>query len=178
MANNVISTEELANNLDSYKVLDCSVTMGRQPGDDHRVNFLKSHIKGAQFLDLDNLKDQRSDLPFMMPSDKQFADAMKRLNVRLSDKVVCYDTGAMQFFGFRAAWMFQAMGHDNVWVLDGGFPKWTAEGRPVEGDANGPSEGFEYKLNPDRIKLLEQMKAFAGNAAERNYQLLDVRAPD
>ena len=42
----------------------------------------------------------------MMPSEKHFIDTMKRLNVKLTDRVVCYDTGAMQFFGYRAAWMF------------------------------------------------------------------------
>ena len=103
------------------KVLDCSVSMGRQAGDCHRINFTKSHIKGALFLDLDNFRDHTTDLPFMMPSEKQFIDTMKRLNVKLSDKVVCYDTGAMQLFGYRAAWMFQCMGHPDVQVLDGGF---------------------------------------------------------
>ena len=46
---------------------------------------------------------------------------MKKLGIRLCDKVVCYDTGSMQFFGYRAVWMFHAMGHNNVCVLDGGF---------------------------------------------------------
>jgi thiosulfate/3-mercaptopyruvate sulfurtransferase len=176
-----ISTEALAAILgnDNVRVLDCSVSMGRQPGDDYRVGFLKSHIKGAQLLDLDNLKDQRSDLPFMMPNENQFIDAMKRLNVKMTDHVVCYDTGAMQFFGYRAAWMFQAMGHPNVCVLDGGFPKWTKEGRAVEAtDAGANAGAFGYKLDANKIKLLDHMKAFAGNEAERNYQLLDVRAPD
>ena len=54
-----ISTEALAGLIGNHnvKILDCSVSMGRQPGDDYRINFLKSHIHGAQLLDLDNLKD-------------------------------------------------------------------------------------------------------------------------
>lgn len=121
-----ISTEELSNLIGkgNVKILDCSVSMGRQEGDCHRVNFHVSHIKGAQYLDLDYLKDMRSDLPFMLPSEKAFVDRMKVLGVKMSDHVICYDTGAMQFFGYRAAWMFKAMGHPNVQVLDGGFPKW------------------------------------------------------
>jgi thiosulfate/3-mercaptopyruvate sulfurtransferase len=57
---------------------------------------------------------------------------MKKLGIRLCDKVVCYDTGAMQFFGYRAVWMFHAMGHNNVCVLDGGFQKWKNEKLPIE----------------------------------------------
>mmetsp|Transcript_11050 Transcript_11050/g.18478 ORF Transcript_11050/g.18478 Transcript_11050/m.18478 type:complete len:127 (+) Transcript_11050:35-415(+) len=119
----IISCDELVKLLDqpNVKVLDCSVSMGRTPGDCHRINFLKSHIKGALFLDLDNLKDHKSDLPFMMPDEKFFIDTMKRLGVKLTDKVICYDSGAMQLFGYRAAWMFQCMGHPDVKVLDGGF---------------------------------------------------------
>lgn len=70
----LISTDELSNIIDdsNLRVLDCSVGMGRQPGDDQRLEFLKSHIKGAQFVDLDYLKDMKTSLPFMMPSDAQF----------------------------------------------------------------------------------------------------------
>ena len=92
-----ISTEKLESMLGNPKlrVVDCSVGMGRQPGDCHRLGFLKSHIKGAQFLDLDNLKDLKTDLPFMMPTEQQFCDQMKRINIRQTDTVVCYETGGM-----------------------------------------------------------------------------------
>ena len=96
--------------------------------------------------------------------------------------MVCYDTGAMQLFGYRAAWMFQAMGHNNVSVLDGGLPKWNAEGRPVDSflpNFGGAKNGnFDYKLNEDKIKLLQEMKAFAKNEVDRTYHLLDVRIPE
>ena len=180
-APSIISTDDLNAILGNanLRILDCSVSMGRQPGDDQRINFLKSHIKGACFLDLDYLKDMKNDLPFMMPNEKHFIDTMKRHDVKLTDQVVCYDTGAMQFFGYRAAWMLQAMGHPNVQVLDGGFAKWTKEGKAVEAtDANANEDAFGYKLNADKIKLYDQMKAFEDNEAERTYQLLDVRAPD
>ena len=87
-----ISTEELSALIGSenVKILDCSVQMGRPEGDCSRINFHKSHIKGAQFLDLDNLKDMKSDLPFMMPSEEAFIGRMKVLGVRMSDHVVCY----------------------------------------------------------------------------------------
>ena len=89
----------------------------------------------------------KTDLPFMMPSEQAFIGRMRVLGVRMSDHVVCYDAGAMQFFGHRAAWMFQAMGHPNVEVLDGGFPKWIKEGLPFEScHEDLKAEDFGYKL--------------------------------
>ena len=72
----------------------------------------------------------------------------------MKDQVVCYDTSPMQFFGFRVAWMMHAMGHPNVKVLAGGYPKWLKEKKPTEvDDLDAKKEDFAYKLNPDRIKL-------------------------
>ena len=121
--------------------------MGRLEYDCSRIFYHKAHIKGAIFLDLETLKDMKSDLPYMLPTPKEFADRMKRLGVRMSDQVVCYDSGTMQFFGYRAAWMFKAMGHKNVSVLDGGFPKWVKDGLPVEScDRDFKDDDFGYKL--------------------------------
>ena len=177
----IITTDELNACLDqaNLRILDCSVARGQQPGDCQRLNFFKSHIKGAQFIDLEYFTDMKNDLPLMMPTEKQFVDTLKKYNVKLTDHVVCYDTGSMQAFGYRAAWMLQAMGHPNVQVLDGGFAKWTKESKPVETtDADVKEDDFGYKLNTDKIKEYEQIKNFGINEDERTYQLLDVRSPD
>ena len=73
--------------------------------------------------------------------------------------------------------MFQAMGHQNVRVLQGGgFSKWVEEGRPCESSDDGAKEeDFAYKLNPDKIAYLDQIKAFVGNEGEKPFQLLDAR---
>mmetsp|Transcript_32499 Transcript_32499/g.49728 ORF Transcript_32499/g.49728 Transcript_32499/m.49728 type:complete len:145 (+) Transcript_32499:2-436(+) len=133
----VIATDELQQQLDdsTVRIVDCSVRMGRPPHDCPTMFFHKSHIPGAQFLDLDNLRNHSSNLPFMLPSEKLFSDTMKRLNIKKTDKVVLYDTGSMQFFGYRAAWMFEAMGHPNTFVLNGGFAKWVKENKPIESTA-------------------------------------------
>ena len=73
-----------------------------------------------------------SDLPFMLPNVKLFQDKMKFLDIKLNDRIVCYDSSDLQLFGYRAAWMFNAMGHKNVQVLDGGFKKWVFEKRLCE----------------------------------------------
>lgn len=154
----IISTDRLQQLIGqpNLRVLDASTVFGRQPDDCPRLNFLKQHIQGAQFLDLDTLKDQSTDLPYMLPNQKQFIEAMKRLDCKLSDRVVVYDTHQNQFFGYRAAWMFQAFGHKNVSVLDGGFPKWIGEGKPVvQIEPEIDEKDFDFKVIPDKVKVLE-----------------------
>ena len=143
------------------KILDCSVQMGRKEGDCSRLVYHQGHIKGAQFLDLENLKDHKSNLPLMMPNEKFFIDAMKRLCIKLSDTVVCYETGGMQLFGYRAAWMLEAMGHPNVRILDGGFKKWKAEGKPIEvTDGRAAESDYSYAIVEKRRRNLEDVKNF------------------
>ena len=81
----------------------------------------------------------------MLPTAEHFGKHMAMLDVRKSDKVVCYDTSPRNVFGFRTAWMFHAMGHPDVQVLDGGFEKWLKEGLPVESSEVDP-EWYSYKL--------------------------------
>ena len=92
----------------------------------------------------------------MMPSEEEFINGMKRLNIKLTDTVICYDGGPMNLFGFRAAWMFNTMGHPSVYVLDGGFAAWVKEGKEVESsDASASAGNFAYKLNPAKIVSFE-----------------------
>mmetsp|Transcript_14052 Transcript_14052/g.23869 ORF Transcript_14052/g.23869 Transcript_14052/m.23869 type:complete len:146 (+) Transcript_14052:142-579(+) len=121
--------------------------------------YNKCHIRGAQFLDLATFSDMKTDLPFMMPSEADFTARMKQLGVKMSDKVVCYETGEKNLFSYRAAWMLQAMGHPNVHVLDGALHQWVNEGRPVAScklDTN--PKDFGYKMQRDKITFFNQIK--------------------
>ena len=158
----VTDLEKLLGEPQKVKILDCSTQMGRE--DCPRIEFLKSHIPGAIFLDLDNLKDQKSDLPYMMPPEALFIQKMKCHGIKLSDTVVCYDGGPSQFFGYRAAWMMKTMGHPSVFVLDGGFPAWKKEGKAVEStDSGANADDFGYKLDSEKIKTFDQIQEFVGN---------------
>lgn len=95
----------------------------------------------------------------MLPTAAFFTQVMKQLGVKKTDHVVLYDTWAMNMFGYRAAWMFQAMGHDRVRVLDGGFNKWVSEGQPVESTDETVTEAdFAYSCVPSKIKKLEEIE--------------------
>jgi thiosulfate/3-mercaptopyruvate sulfurtransferase len=101
-----------------------------------RADFDKGHVPGAGFVDIEH-DVSRSDprLHFMLPTPEVFAAAMSRLGVGDDTRVVAYST-ANHWWATRLWWMLRVFGHDRAAVLDGGFQKWLAEGRPVE---HGPA---------------------------------------
>ncbi len=98
---------------------------------DARAEYEAGHIPGARFFDIDENSDHRSELPHMAPAPEKFISRMRAMGVGDGHQVVVYD-GAGLFSAARVWWLFRLMGKTDVAVLDGGFPKWQAEGRPVE----------------------------------------------
>ena len=128
----LVSTEWLASHLKDpdLRVLDASwylPDMGRNA----RAEYDAAHIPGARYFDIDEISDHRSDLPHMVPPVEKFMSRMRAMGVGDGHQVVVYD-GAGLFSAARVWWLFRLMGKTDVAVLDGGFPKWQAEGRPVE----------------------------------------------
>ncbi len=128
----LVSTAWLAAHLKDpdLRVIDGSWyldTMGR----DARAEYDAAHIPGARFVDIDDLSDSRSELPHMVPPVEKFMSRMRAMGIGDGHQVVVYD-GAGLFSAARIWWMFRLMGKTDVAVLDGGFPKWQAEGHPVE----------------------------------------------
>jgi thiosulfate/3-mercaptopyruvate sulfurtransferase len=128
----LVSTDWLARHLrdPDLRVLDASWYL---PGSDRdaRAEYEAAHIPGARFFDIDEISDQRSSLPHMAPPPEKFISRMRALGVGDGHQVVVYD-GAGIFSAARVWWTFRLMGNVDVAVLDGGFPKWQAEGREVE----------------------------------------------
>lgn len=96
-----------------------------------RAEYDAAHIPGARFFDIDDISDHRSDLPHMVPPVEKFMSRLRAMGVGDGHQVVVYD-GAGLFSAARVWWLFRLMGQANVAVLDGGLPKWQAEGRAVE----------------------------------------------
>ncbi|WP_315827123.1 MULTISPECIES: 3-mercaptopyruvate sulfurtransferase [unclassified Bradyrhizobium] len=169
----LVSTDWLAAHLGDpkVKVLDATFKMPGVlplPKDD----YLKAHIPGAVFFDVDEVSDHSNPLPHMYPSAEQFGRDAGRLGVSNGDTVVVYDSGGW-VAAPRAWWMFLSFGHTDVRVLDGGLKKWMAEGRPVESGQVTPALGtFSAKFDAARVRRIEQMVAnLAGNAE----QVIDAR---
>ncbi|NNL85733.1 MAG: sulfurtransferase [Myxococcales bacterium] len=135
----MVSTQWLEENLVSpeLRIFDCTVYLrpaaaeGPYDPESGRADYEAAHIPGAGFLDLiDELSRQDPRLHFMAPSAEQFARAMSRAGVGEAHRVILYSSGHIMW-ATRLWWMLRAFGFDNAAVLDGGFDKWRAEGRPV-----------------------------------------------
>ena len=128
----LVSTDWLAAHLrdPDLRVLDASWYLP-DSGRDARAEYERAHIPGARFFDIDEISDQRSSLPHMAPPPEKFISRMRAMGVGDGHQVVVYD-GSGLFSAARVWWTFRLMGKLDVAVLDGGFPKWTAEGREIE----------------------------------------------
>lgn len=128
----LVSTGWLAAHLKDpdLRVLDASWYL-QDMNRDARAEYEAAHIPGARYFDIDDVSDHRSDLPHMVPPVEKFMSRMRAMGVGDGHQVVVYD-GAGLFSAARVWWLFRLMGQENIAVLDGGFPKWQAEGHPVE----------------------------------------------
>ncbi|XP_022149286.1 thiosulfate/3-mercaptopyruvate sulfurtransferase 1, mitochondrial-like [Momordica charantia] len=191
----VVSADWLHSNLKEpdLKVLDASWYMPdeqRNPIQEYQV----AHIPGALFFDIDGVSDRTTKLPHMLPSEEAFAAVVSALGIANEDGVVVYD-GKGLFSAARVWWMFRVFGHDRVWVLDGGLPRWRTLGYDVESSASGDAilkataaseaiervyQGqavgpitFQTKFQPHLVWNLEKVKE---NISERTYQHVDARS--
>lgn len=144
----------------NLRVLDCTthlipdpkVTYQVVPG---RADFEKGHIPGAQFVDLQgDLSDKRHRFRFMLPLAQDFAAAMSRFGVGEGTRVVLYST-ANPWWATRVWWLLRVFGFDDAAVLNGGWQKWSREGRPIE---TGPAKPHR----PAHFIVREQRPLMAG----------------
>jgi thiosulfate/3-mercaptopyruvate sulfurtransferase len=170
----LVSTDWLANRLgrSELKILDASWYMPAQ-NRDSRAEYAAGHIPGARFFDIDGIADKASALPHMLPTPAEFGAAVGALGIGNEDDVVIYD-GAGIFAAPRVWWTFRAFGHSRVAVLDGGLPKWTREGRPLDsGKATAAPKNFRASL---RSKLARDGAAMRDNVASQKELVLDARS--
>ncbi len=128
----LVSTDWLAAHLKDpdLRIFDGSWYLP-EAGRDPREEYDRAHIPGARFFDIDDISDQRSSLPHMAPPVEKFMSRMRAMGVGDGHQVVVYD-GAGLVSAARIWWLFRLMGQNDVAVLDGGLPKWQAEGREIE----------------------------------------------
>ena len=168
----LVSTAWLAEHLDApdIRIVDASWFL---PGDprDPKAEYALAHIPGAVFFDIEEIVDETSDLPHMLPSVVKFASRMRRLGIGDGARIVVYDSQGL-FSAPRVWWTFRAMGHEDVVVLDGGLPKWIAEGRPIEDGTPPPRERhFTARMNADLVRALPQVRRAIDSGRE---QLVDA----
>lgn len=171
----LVSTGWLAAHLDSPDIciLDASWHLPAAKRD-AKAEFREGHIPGAQIFDIDEISDTANPFPHMLPSPEKFSSRMRKLGVGDGKRVICYDAAGL-FSAARAWWMFKVFGHHEVAVLDGGLPKWKAEGRPLaEGPASVPQERhFMARVN---TMLVRNMSDVAAALKSGMAQVADARS--
>ncbi len=172
----LVSTDWLAAHLKDpdLRVLDASWYLP-QMGRDPRAEYDAGHIPGARFFDIDEISDQRSDLPHMAPPVEKFMSRMRAMGVGDGHQVVVYD-GAGLMSAARVWWLFKLMGQDDIAVLDGGLPKWVAEGHPLE---DLPPVVRDRHMTVRRQNhLVRDVTQVSAAAKLREAEIIDARAPD
>jgi thiosulfate/3-mercaptopyruvate sulfurtransferase len=131
----LVSTDWLAAHLSApdLRILDASWHLPAA-GRDARAEYAAAHIPGARFFDIDEIADDQSSLPHMAPPVEKFVSRMRAMGIGDGHRVIVYDSVGM-FSAPRVWWLFRLFGKEDVAVLDGGLPKWRAEGRPLEDTA-------------------------------------------
>ena len=170
----LVSTEWLAAHLadPEVRILDSSF---KQPGvsPTARADYDAGHIPGAVFFDIDDVAEPGTSLPHMIPSSARFAEKMMERGIGNHDRVIVYDTNGLSSAG-RAWWLLRLFGHGNVALLDGGLPKWLAEGRLLETAAPGiPPRRFTPRFDPD---LVRSKAVVLANVSSRWEQVVDARS--
>ena len=166
-ARHLVETDWLEANLDNpaVRVLECTTILrrtddGRLRAESARDLWAASHIPGSVFADLPGeLSDRTAKLRFMMPPAEQFAAAMSSYGVAPGVRAVLYDRAA-GMWAARIWWMLRAFGFDDAAVLNGGWTKWTAEGRPTSDAAPVPRTAtFEARPRPELIASRDEVVA-------------------
>lgn len=178
----IVSTDWLAEHLDdpNLRIVDIRghVISASEPPPhyfNHRADYMQAHIPGAVFVDwvheITNPADPRH---AQIAPPERYAEVMRRIGIGPDTCVVAYDD-ASGMFAARLWWSLNYYGHDKVAVLDGGWPKWTAEGRPTTAEVPqiAPSQ-FVARPNPALYRSGDQVQAALGS----DTVLLDVRTPD
>ena len=170
----LVGTGWLAEHLEApdVRIVDASYYLPHE-GLDPRTEFEAHHIPGAVFFDIDEIADTTSDLPHMIPPPEKFSARVRKLGLGDGVRIVIYDQRGI-FSAPRVWWTFRLFGHEDVAVLDGGLPKWLAEGRPVEDGPADPSERhFTARTNSFMVRDLDQM---VKNLEKGREQVLDARS--
>ena len=165
----LVTTEWLARHLGDVTIVDSSWFMPSL-GRNARAEYLQAHIPRARYLDIDEVSDRANPAPHMLPTAEQFAASMETLGVGSGDRIVVYDNSPTRTAA-RGWFMLRHFGARDVAVLDGGFQKWTAEGRPTE-SGEPPPRTARFAAKPNDSEIVTKQQILSG---EVMTPILDAR---
>ena len=172
----LVSTNWLEKNLDSsnLRILDASWYLPTQKRDPSG-EYSERHIPGAQFFDINVFSDNRQSLPHMAPAEDYFISQLKRMGIGDEHHVIVYD-GSGLFSAARAWWLFKLFGKNNVSILDGGFPKWIDENKPVSDFI--PSFPERLLCTEHHVGMISGWRRVQNASKYGGEQIIDARSQD
>ncbi len=172
----LVSTDWLAAHLDApdVRILDCSLRSVTDKCDVY-AEYLWKHIPGARFFDIEEIADDDSDLPHMVPPVEKFISEVRALGIGDGHRIVVYDSSGM-FSAARVWWMFKLFGNLDVSVLDGGLVKWEAEGREIE--KGHPTIRDRHFTARRDATLICDVTRVASAVKLKDAQIVDARSPE
>ncbi len=172
----VVTRDELWTRLDDphTRIADARYSLKRP--DAGRAAYAREHIPGAVYLDLERdlsgPPGTRGRHP--LPDPDTLARRLGELGIGTGHRVIAYDDGE-QMFAARLWWLLRYLGHDDVSVLDGGFPAWRDAGLPVTSERpTHPRAIFEARVRDDLVAAREDVERMID---DREALLVDARAP-
>jgi thiosulfate/3-mercaptopyruvate sulfurtransferase len=141
-----------------------------------REEYFKEHIPDAAFFDVNAIADDSTDLPHMLPGPEQFGKAASALGIADTDTIVVYDTfdGSGIYSAPRVWWTFRIFGAKNVFILDGGLPKWKAENRKTEsGEAKRKPAVFKAEMDTGAVAMNGDVQMALN---DKTTQVVDARS--
>jgi len=153
-ASPLVSTEWLEKNMTAPGVVIVDVRT--------EANYAFGHIPGAVSVPFGGLEPySEAEQCQLMPTPEELTPVLQEAGINSASHVIIYDHGntvSDATKGAAAVWIFQAMGHDNVSYLDGGFTKWTFEGRIIDNKTPTPAKGdFVAKKDSSKVASLDDI---------------------
>ena len=176
MTSPIVSTQWLQENLGREGLVLLDASMSKVIGKEPITYDTPVYIPGSQFINLEQeLCDLNSNQVHAFPTSEQFAQELKRQGIAADTTLVIYDNQGV-YASPRAWWIFKAFGFDQVYVLDGGLPKWMAEGRALTDKLKPPVSLDEVPS----VSFLDESVRDAGYLLQRlgkgQLNILDARA--
>jgi thiosulfate/3-mercaptopyruvate sulfurtransferase len=166
------SAQWLADNIGKVVVVDASYYLPIQKRDP-KAEYLAAHIPGAVFFDLNGICDTSTDLPHMLPGPDQFGAEVGALGIADTDTIVVYDAAGL-YSAPRVWWTFRIFGAKNVYVLDGGFPAWKAQGGASEaGEVKRAPRTFKAAMDTGAVAMVSDVQVALNDGSA---QVVDARA--
>ena len=170
----LVSTDWLEKNVDKVKILDASWHMPNIKRNAYE-EYKKDHIKNAIFFDIDKFSNKETELPHMLPDEKDWEKIISNLGISNKDRIIVYDNSDV-ISSCRCWYTFIFFGHKPslISVLDGGLSKWKKENRKTTNNTSN-HEKKNYKANKIS-KLVKTKEEVNINISEKKFQIVDARS--